>query len=439
MVFYYIKKAVYKVRYIIYLLVIGIFLISISFFIYSRSDVMHSYYEKSQMLDSYDSLWNDLKINWVYYDVAKNNNIDLNKIRKYYRRKIFLRSSDKNYFNCLKKMGEEISSYKCLGKLELMDVYYYNIVLNNDKVNNDKLFTTYLSSVSYNDAVGYISSRAKRDYNDINYNVVKKCKNIDDATKFFNDLIQLELIKENEIAKIKINGMYVNQYDEIIKSVFKKEFNNMFKKISNYKHVIFDLSGCKGELPYLWENYLVKNNIQKPINYDLCYLLNNNNINKKYFGKLYKNIDTIEKDEVYNKTLSTYEVDKELIKKEIEKYDYYFKRYNTFIPNKGSNINISKVKKWIIYDKNTSGEANNFINFAQKSGFASVIGPKRGKLLCLDGSVLLKLSDINTSFVCENVISLDDVVNEITPEDSTKSDINVYFNKCIDNIKNSNN
>lgn len=434
MIFYYIKKAIYKARFIIYFLLIGIFFSSIGFIVYNRSDVIHSYYDKSKMLDSYDSLWEDLKNNWVFYDVAEENNIDLNKIRKYYRTKIFFRSSDKNYFNCLKEMGEKISSYKCLGKLELMDIYYYNIITNNNKLNNNKLFKNYLSSVGYNDALDYISSIAKREYNEVNYNVVKKCYNIKESKKLFNNLVHLEIIKQDEIAKVEIKGMYLNKNDKIANYVFNNEFDNIFRKVANYKHIIFDLSGCNGEMSYLWQNCIVKNNIQKPLYYDVCYLLKKNDLNKKYFEKGCRSTDILEKDENYIETLNIYKVDKKLVRNEIEKYDYYFKSYNTFIPNQDSNIDISKVKKWIIYDKNTNGEANNFINFAQKSGFASVIGPKRGKLLCLDGSVILKLSEINSGFVCENIICLDDIINEINSEDNTKSDKKEYLSKCIENI-----
>ena len=334
-----------------------------------KGGVIASYFTKEDMLNDYEYLWKKIEENWPYFYAAKEYNIDLDKIKDKYKNKILSKLSDVNFYNLISDMLDELSSYKELGKIYALDLYRQAYMEVEPRYKFNSRLVVLLNKKDTIQKYRYINTLLKiKPIGMYSVYELYGTNSKNEAQINFDKNIQVEIIEENKIAKIKINSMFINEYNSVEKSIYEEGFRRIYKNLSNYEHIIFDLTDCVGTNSYLWKRYIVMPNIEDAIQYDITciYKATKDNIDyyKSYFDIVQKPIS-----EIQDSVKLSY----------INNYDSYFNHTVKIISNL-SYHNVINAKKWIITSKNTGLEANNFVNFAKETEFATVIGANLGRL-----------------------------------------------------------
>lgn len=381
-----------------------------------------SRFTKEEMLDDYEYFWNELEENWPYFHTAKENNIDLSEIKAKYKEKISEKSLHINVFNVMSDMVDEISSYDVLGKVYVVNLYNKAIMSMESRYESNQAITEILNDKDTIQKYRYINKNLL--FKVIGNYGISAILGADTQTSAKNDFdknIQVEIIEKDKIARIKINSMFVSENNQVMASIYEENFKEIYKNLSNYEHIIFDVSDCVGTSSYLWENFIIAPNIEADKYYSIICVYNNTKNNEKFYSKEARPSSKL----VGFKDLEY-----------LNNFNSYFKHKMTVKSNLYEN-NISKAKKWIITSKNTKLEANNFVNYAKETKFATIIGTDIGKIDVPVGVGMIKLPKLGLVIAYDGLQYVDangeNKLGEIT------ADIIVTENKnatdvCLDKI-----
>lgn len=358
-------------------------------------DVFSSYFSKQELLDDYEYFWSKLEENWPYLHTAQENDIDLNEIKKKYKKKISRKPSDINFYNTMSDIAEEISSHSDLGKVYAVD-YYWQLIMSMDKRYNANPET--LAVFKEEDKNKRYIQRYVRKHLNIrtidNYSIyiIAGAYNSSVAQDSFNTNIKVEIIEQDKIAKIKINSMFVSMYNSIMAETYEKNFRRIYKDLSNYEHIIFDLTNCVGTNSDLWEHFIVAPNIETDKEYDITCIYNDTEYNKIYYDKASRPVSelTIFKNSDVSNNFTS-----------------YFK-HTVRVKSNLYEDNILKAKKWILIGEKTRLEAKNFVNYAKETKFATVVGDTIGKVDVPLGVAMIKLPNTSLVLAYDGLQYLDD-------------------------------
>lgn len=378
-------------------------------------------FTKQEMLDDYEYFWEELEKNWPYFHTAKENNIDLAKIKEKYKEKISSKSSA--IFNTMSDMAEEISSYNVLGKIYVVDSYSQCFMSMEERYSSNKAIIETLNDEDTIQKYKYINKQLMAKVIDkYSLSMIVGANSEEEAKVSFDKNIQVEIIEKDKIAKIKINSMFISSDNSIMTQVYEENFKEIYKNLSNYEHIIFDVSDCVGTSSYLWKNFIIAPNINVDKKYAIVCIYNNTKNNEKFYSKEAKPATRL---------VGFEDLD-------------YLNNFNSFFKqtiNIKSNLyeyNISNAEKWIITNKNTKLEANNFVNFAKETNFATVVGADIGRLDVPVGVGMIKLPNLGLVIAYDGLQYLN--ATGIKKLGEIKADIKVSENEnvldlCLNKIK----
>ncbi len=368
--------------------------------------VFASYFSKEQMLSDYEYFWEKLEENWPYFDTANENKIDLNKLKSNYKSKIKGKPADINFYNIMSDLAADISSHEELGKVYAVD-YYSQIYMNMEpRYALNKGISDLLNDKATIQRYRYIDTRLLIKIID-NYSPSQIVGGYTpaQAQDSFNKNVQVEIIEEGKIAKITINAFFLSEFNENMINAYEENFKEIYKNLSNYEHVIFDLSSCVGTNATLWKNFIVAPNIKSDASYDITCIYNNTENNKKYY-------------DVESKPISELA---EINKSEyLKAFDSYFK-HTIKVESKPYEKNIANAKKWIITGEKTKLEVNNFVNFAKETGFATIVGNNLNGLDVPLGVAMIQLPELGLIIAYDGLEYLD--ASGMNRIDEIKADI----------------
>ena len=238
-------------------------------------------------------------------------------------------------------------------------------------------------------------------------------------------LPKLTIIDEGETACIQIDSF-------IISSDYENIFKQYYKKIKNYKNIIFDIRNNSGGSTSYYEKYIIDYLLNNQIKYDETYLLNNTNTNTKFMSESVK------------KTIKpiTHIPIKNLDEKLINSFDSFNIIENVYYPNEEKNIGFNG-KIYLLVSNSVYSASEALTYLCKETGFATIIGTNTGGDGIQDGNggpikIVLPNSKLIFQFTASIGINSDGTINEI---EGTKPDVYLKngedaLTKCLDIIYN---
>lgn len=369
-----------------------------------------STFTKEQLLEDYEYLCDSIAENWPYYSIAIQNNIDVEGIFKKYEKRINRKPTDRYFFTAVTKMLNELSSKESLGKIKPISYKEYTLLKKSDSIKNKKAYKFLFDST------------IEEGYSKIKNLNVEIGPNIQHLS--FDENVTLAIEKENEIARIKIKSFDFDENDENLLSEYKEKFEQMYSKITDYKHVIFDLTDTSGESTYIWKNLIVSFNSSKEYTYTTYNLFNASSNNLKYYGSRFTTLSEFEYYDNINNEDKLY----------INSFIKNITRISSYVSNENS---IGSLKKWIIVNNKTSGSVNNFVDFCNTTNFATTVGVKTAGGYSLDTLTLFSLPNTKLLLEYDGAYSMGTegqiLQNGIEPKVLAESN-NRIFEKSLDEI-----
>ena len=404
-----------------------ILIILLIFFMYSLK-TNYSLIEKIDYLfnynisEDYEYLWKEIRESYPYYnlfeDITKKN---LESIYIEYKEKLNECKSFYDFYLLLSNLSTE---FEYIGHFTLIDTSFYNELLSYELYKTKELMEespneTYLKKL-YN--------MRKKIFKKSSY-IYSYISNLEENNnKTVNNkesLPKLTIIDEGETACIQIDSF-------IISSDYENIFKQYYKKIKNYKNIIFDIRNNSGGSTSYYEKYIIDYLLNNQIKYDETYLLNNTNTNTKFMSESVK------------KTIKpiTHIPIKILDEKLINSFDSFNIIENVYYPNEEKNIGFNG-KIYLLVSNSVYSASEALTYLCKETGFATIIGTNTGGDGIQDGNggpikIVLPNSKLIFQFTASIGINSDGTINEI---EGTKPDVYLKngedaLTKCLDIIYN---
>ncbi len=404
-----------------------ILIILLIFFMYSLK-TNYSLIEKIDYLfnynisEDYEYLWKEIRESYPYYnlfeDITKKN---LESIYIEYKEKLNECKSFYDFYLLLSNLSTE---FEYIGHFTLIDTSFYNELLSYELYKTKELMEespneTYLKKL-YN--------MRKKIFKKSSY-IYSYISNLEENNnKTVNNkesLPKLTIIDEGETACIQIDSF-------IISSDYENIFKQYYKKIKNYKNIIFDIRNNSGGSTSYYEKYIIDYLLNNQIKYDETYLLNNTNTNTKFMSESVK------------KTIKpiTHIPIKNLDEKLINSFDSFNIIENVYYPNEEKNIGFNG-KIYLLVSNSVYSASEALTYLCKETGFATIIGTNTGGDGIQDGNggpikIVLPNSKLIFQFTASIGINSDGTINEI---EGTKPDVYLKngedaLTKCLDIIYN---
>lgn len=305
-----------------------------------------------QMLEDYDYMWKTLDENYPYYGVAKRSGVDVQGVKTKYRAQMEKCNSDLQYYGILEKslMTLQGKKYISLGHLYLPEAVDFQRWQDDYLSSNMRsIFTDQTTIKNYKKLLSVEKSYDSQ--------AVKSVQNSFNAKE-----ITTRILDENT-AYVKIDSFFKTGQE------LESEGNTLYefyKKISNKKNLIIDLSENEGGYADYWMNYIVAPNISKALSVKEYILLKKGANNLKYLPEDYgispisklPNLPKINHDDLKNlDAFATNDIS-----------------VNPQTPGK----KMFQGKIWVLVSNKTYSAAEAFSSFCKRTGFASIVGTRTG-------------------------------------------------------------
>lgn len=369
-----------------------------------------SVFSEEQLIADYEELCYSIVDSWPYYNTAKRKGIDVEKIFDKYEKKLKRKPTDKYFFEIVDKMLVELTDDSSLGKLSTVSYERFNRLKRDNDILSKKAYRI-LFDKETEKAYSYIRTAMGE---------IKAS----DKLLSFDDNVSVEIIKENDIAKIKIKSFDFDGTDEELIKEYREKFLELYSSLSEYYHIIFDLRDVSGQSNYIWMNFIVSLNTMKNYSYTTYNIFNASADNIKFYGNkfislsefaYYDNIDT--EDKMY--------------------VNSYVKNISRITPRYYKKETIGNAKKWVLVDEKTSDSVNNFVDFCKSSGFASALGTKSSGGYYDQTLALFNLTNTKLLVEYSGVFSInengEDLMYDIEPSIIAESKEDIE-NLCLDKI-----
>lgn len=221
----------------------------------------------------------------------------------------------------------------------------------------------------------------------------------EDTILYSEDNLETKILKENEIAYMKVKAMagfgtLEEDYDKI---------KNFLNDVEDYEKLIIDIRGNMGGEDDYWQG--------------IVGLLTNKSLEANYYS-FFKNGHRFDRDPYKVDGVTTInELDEEILKKfpEEVKTDYDFYKINNIKINPSEEIDF-KGKIYLLVDGDVNSQAENFASFAKDTSFATLVGETTGGNSIFENIPIsyLRNSKFAFSYSRELVINADGTINKET-------------------------
>ncbi len=375
------------------------------------------------MLEDYEYMWNILRENYPSWGVIKRRGIDADKVYEIYKKQIDTIENEIDFFNLL---NNTINNFYKIGHLNLLNYKFYKEYQFAFKDYRDDKRYESCNNILFDPEVekSYERLRVAKDENVIDYEKYDLSLGEDKINN-----IKYYDLEENEVAYIEIKSFSNDiNYDSLI-------LQNIYEKVKDYKHVVFDVSHNKGGSSLYWLNNIVRPIIGKDELSYTCYLL----LQKGKYSESFIDIDN----KVYNELRPVKELPyfENINKDDFNITPYFFSGNNTIYSNADKKAVNGRI--WVIISGDSYSTTDEFAYFCKETGFATLLGQTTkgdgGGL----GTVLLKLPNSKYVINFKPTFRLNhDGSNNV--EIGTKPDYYVegdpgnlnFINDCLKVIKN---
>lgn len=323
------------------------------------------------MLEDYEYMWEILRENYPSWGVVKRRGIDADKVYEIYRKQINTVENKIDFFNLI---NTTINSFYKIGHLYLLDYKFFKEYQFAFKDYRDDKNYESCNDILFNSDVeeAYERLRIARGENKIDYEKYDLSLEEDKI----NNIKYYDLV-ENEVAYIEIKSFSNDiNYDSLI-------LQNIYEKVKDYKHIVFDVSHNRGGSSLYWENNIVKPIMGKhELSYTHYYLLQ-----KGKYSESFIDINNY----IYNELRPVEELPffENINKDDFEFAPYFFSGIKTTYSNTDEKAVNGRI--WVIIAGDSYSATDGFAYFCKETGFATLLGQKtKGDGLGL-GTVLLKL------------------------------------------------
>lgn len=309
------------------------------------------------MLEDYEYMWEILRENYPSWGVIKRRGIDADKVYEIYREQINTIKNEIDFFNLL---NNTINNFYNIGHLNLLNYKFYKeLQFALKDYRNDKRYESW-NDILFNPEVEktYERLRIAKKENEIDYEKYDLSLEEDKI----NNIKYYDLV-ENEVAYIEIKSFSNDiNYDSLI-------LQDIYEKVKDYKHIVFDVSHNRGGSSLYWENNIVKPIMGKnKLNYTSYFLLQKGKYNEKFIKEL--------TDVKYDDLLPVSELPffENINKDDFEIAPFYFSVNNTIssdIERKAVNGRI-----WVVISGDSYSATDGFAYFCKETGFATLLGQK---------------------------------------------------------------
>ncbi len=239
---------------------------------------------------------------------------------------------------------------------------------------------------------------------------------IDNIKLYDEDNLETKILKDDEIAYMKIKAMAGFE-------VLEQDYNEIkmfLKDVEGYDKLIIDIRGNSGGEDQYWKG--------------LVELLTEKSLEAEYYS-FFKNTHRIDRDPYKVEGVTTItELDEDLLDKfpaEL-KTDFAFYKINEIKIDPSEEINF-KGKVYLLVDNDVHSQAENFAAFSKDTGFATLVGEKTGGNMAFENIPIIyfRNSKFAYSYSRELVLNQDGTINmetKTTPDIEVDSSIDTDFN-----------
>lgn len=293
-----------------------------------------------ELVEDYDQLWNDLKVNYPFLPVLESRGIDVERLCFTNRTQLTTRISDlMGFVSLIQNMFSQMDNlaHLSLVDVELFDFYNSFLPVENDPRN--ELVINWQTQAVY--------SFLKEKY--------KPSASVD-STK----------VEIRYFSDVNVVYFHFKSFDHLLVDRDKGIVADYLSSFDNVEHIIFDITGNPGGDTTYWEK-----NIVLPFGgeyeWKIDTFLKKTPVNERYF---------FTNDHYKLKPLSAlpsdYEMPSFVQKLEL---DYYYAGNWTFLEQNDTGKSIkSKAKRWVLIDQATFSAADGFAAFCKSSGWATLVG-----------------------------------------------------------------
>lgn len=311
------------------------------------------------MLEDYEYMWNMLRKNYPLWGVIKRRGIDADKVYEIYKKQINTVENEIDFYNLI---DNTIKSFFRIGHLELLNYNrfkYTQFAIN--KMSDDNKYDIH-NDILYSKKIeeAYEKLRIVKNENKIEYEYYDL--SLGDAR--FNNVKYYDLV-ENEVAYIDIksfSNVHIN--DDYI------TLENIYKKIKDYKHVVFDISHNKGgESTYYLDNIVKPNIGENKLRYDSYILMQKEKYNEKFLNIAGYQFDNL-------KSVSELPYFENINKDDFEFAPYFFCANDIVYSDAKEKALNGRI--WVIISGDSYSAADAFAYFCKETGFATLLGQTTG-------------------------------------------------------------
>ncbi len=380
------------------------------------------------MLNDYEYMWEILRENYPFWGLIKRRQINADKVYKIYKQQINTIENEVDFFNLI---NAALNNFYGLGHLKLLNYnfYSYHKYIYELNFGNDNISSLGKIILAPDVKMAYESLRIEKKGLEANFEIeynlpyenacVEDSKNI----KYF-DLI------ENKVAYIQIKSF--GQENLIYDGYALK---NLYEKISDYEHVIFDVSqNSGGNMQYWVNNIVIPNSENKKFTYQTYSLVQKGEYNEKFFNDNNYYYEDL-------KPASELPDFENLNTDDLEIAPYFLISSDTIISNTEKKALNGRL--WVITSGESYSATDTFAYFCKNTGFANLIGqPTGGDGIGITSSYLkLPNSKYIIKYSADLALNNDGSNNEefgTTPNfyiSGKPGDIN-FINSCLKLIQN---
>ena len=357
--------------------------------------------DNNYKLEDLDALYDVLEINYPFFKInEKLHNKNWFKDKKKHRRLIKNTKTDAEFYAAMEKILADLNdnNVKILSgddfKWNYKNTYEHLLMV--DNLHNFGLYTTLRHP--------HVMYRYLFD-------------GIEDTILYNEDNLETKILKDNELAYMKIGAM---AGFDALESDYNK-IKDFLKDVEEYDKLIIDIRGNSGGEDDYWKR-IVELLIDQPL--------------EVQYYSFFKNGHRLELDGYRVDGLTTLnDLDEEKLKELPEEVqnDFAFYKINDIKINPLEEINF-KGKIYLLVDGEVNSQAENFASFAKDTGFARLVGERTGGNKSFEDIPIayLRNSKFAVSYSRELVINADGTISmetKTTPDIEVDSTIDEDFNK----------
>lgn len=331
---------------------------------------------QDQYIEDFDKLYNEMQENYPYFNVVfRETGVNLDEEYVDYRKKIEVCTNDVDFYDTVR---EFINKGQGVGHLSLWGYHYMRKVEDKRQFiiqfpQYTEQYAPYLAKLD--NPISRKNYQALQRFTDDLFHQVKKANEglssnsvdlLDENSNHEEKLnVETKILQEGKIAYVKINmfNMFAYSNDKDILLPF-------FESVSEYQHIIIDITDNYGGGMSYFNDLVVAPLITKPITVSTYMLIKGGENNREF----------LQIDEGLKKGTWKPIVDLPLLPKlnidDLKQIDYFMQKDYTVKP-------LSKQQKyngkiWLLVSSKNYSSSEYAAMFSQQSGFATLVGENTG-------------------------------------------------------------